>query len=189
MQKLCDWLIKNWHQRTSRDPIGCLKYIQHIHTGHLHHFIGLAQWRSGPLDRNIVPCLCSIPWHGFGRKSVWKVFETSGGRGWVDPILKSIWFFWDLAVVELKGSLKTAKPAWIVSMMLLSPWRRSLTCRWFPSFIHIIMEHVGYYSDKYQVSLGRYSEQELATQLLTRCGVLSSWRRIQSMAPHSWNVS
>ena len=59
---LCDWSIKNWHQRTSRDPIGCLKYIQHIHTGHLHHFIGLAQFRSGPLwirclmSNSIKPC-------------------------------------------------------------------------------------------------------------------------------------
>ena len=48
-KKLCDWSKQNRHQRTSRDPIGCLKYIQHIHTGHLHHFIGLAQFRSGPM--------------------------------------------------------------------------------------------------------------------------------------------
>ena len=47
-KKLCDWSKQNRHQRTSRDPIGCLKYIQHIHTGHLHHFYGLAQFRSGP---------------------------------------------------------------------------------------------------------------------------------------------
>ena len=48
-KKLCNWSIKNWYHRTSRDPIGCLKYIQHIHIGHLHYFIGLAQFRSGPM--------------------------------------------------------------------------------------------------------------------------------------------
>ena len=47
-KKFCDWSIKNWHQRTSWGPIGCLKYIQHTHAGHLHYFIGLAQFRSGP---------------------------------------------------------------------------------------------------------------------------------------------
>ena len=51
---MCDWLIKDWLQRTYRDPIGCLKYIQHIHTDHLHHFIGLensGQGLSFPRER------------------------------------------------------------------------------------------------------------------------------------------
>jgi len=57
-KKLSDWSKKNWHWKGSGDPIGCLKYMHHFHTGHLHHFIGLVRFRSGPLTKI---------WEKFGR--------------------------------------------------------------------------------------------------------------------------
>ena len=60
-KKLCDWLIKKWLQRIPRDHIGCLKYIQHIHTGHLHHFLGLHNSGQGLYKK--LPIKNHRPWH------------------------------------------------------------------------------------------------------------------------------
>ena len=68
-KKFFNWLIKF----DIREPPGCLRYIQHTHAGHLHHFNGLAQFRSGPffcLRKGLKNC-------GFSKIQGWMNSKTN----------------------------------------------------------------------------------------------------------------